>query len=84
MARVLAAGRKGTPRSILWSGTNRFAHLLWLGAWMLSVGGAAGGDELPPPLELTAQADHQRMMELLGIEELRRGRTRVIRRPERC
>jgi hypothetical protein len=41
----------------------------------------AGGDEpakpnsneLPPPVELTAQQDHRRMLDLLGIKELRRG-----------
>src|SRR5262245_12340839 len=30
-------------------------------------------DKLPQPLELTAQQDHQRLRELLGIRELRRG-----------
>lgn len=28
---------------------------------------------LPPPVELTAQQDHKRTMELLNIKELRRG-----------
>jgi hypothetical protein len=28
---------------------------------------------LPPPVELTTQQDHKRMMDLLGIKELRRG-----------
>src|SRR5437879_3794543 len=28
---------------------------------------------LPPPVQLTAQQDHKRMMELLKIKELRRG-----------
>src|SRR5438477_6280383 len=28
---------------------------------------------LPPPVQLTAQQDHKRMMELLNIKELRRG-----------
>lgn len=30
-------------------------------------------DSLPPPVELTAEEDHRRMMELLGIEALRPG-----------
>jgi hypothetical protein len=29
--------------------------------------------KLPPPVQLTAQEDHQRLMELLNIKELRRG-----------
>src|SRR5262245_57413657 len=33
----------------------------------------ARGDDPQPPVELTAQEDHQRMMELLKITELRRG-----------
>src|SRR5258707_8411762 len=32
----------------------------------------ARGDE-PPPVQLTAQQDHKRTMELLNIKELRRG-----------
>jgi len=38
---------------------------------MISV--SADTANLPPPLKLTAQEDHRKMMELLGIKELRRG-----------
>src|SRR5688500_9863600 len=31
------------------------------------------GDDPPAPVQLTAQQDHRRMMELLGIKELRPG-----------
>src|SRR4051812_13910884 len=36
---------------------------------------AAGlqADDLPAPMKVTAQEDHRRMMEQLGIKELRRG-----------
>ena len=34
---------------------------------------AADNADVPPPLKLTAQEDHRKMMELLGIKELRRG-----------
>lgn len=33
----------------------------------------AGGHELPPPAHLTAEQDHQRMLDLLHINALRRG-----------
>src|SRR5205807_2407345 len=33
----------------------------------------ADAGALPPPVQLTAQQDHKRMMELLNIKELRRG-----------
>src|SRR5258706_762313 len=33
----------------------------------------AADADLPQPLKLTAQEDHRKMMELLGIKELRRG-----------
>lgn len=48
----------------------------------LVIAPARGADEpkaqsdpatLPPPVKMTAQEDHQRTMELLGIKELRRG-----------
>ena len=35
--------------------------------------GATNQDKLPPPVQLTAQQDHQRLMGLLGIDSLRRG-----------
>src|SRR5207248_11522258 len=48
----------------------------------LAIAGPARGDDppkkpdaggLPPPVQLTAQQDHKRMMELLNVKELRRG-----------
>src|SRR5438105_3643323 len=48
----------------------------------LALVAAAWGDDppqkpdagsLPPPVQLTARQDHQRMMELLNIKELRQG-----------
>src|SRR5712692_4584710 len=60
-------------------------HTRWFLAFGLStlalVAPARGADppkkvdaaSLPPPVQLTAQQDHKRMMELLGIKELRRG-----------
>ena len=46
-----------------------------LAAWSVSDGAAQppGGSDLPPPVELTAQEDHQRMLRLLGIAALRPG-----------
>jgi hypothetical protein len=38
-----------------------------------STAGAQGGDSLPPPVVVTAEEDHGRMMELLGITSLRPG-----------
>ncbi len=35
--------------------------------------GAANPGNLPPPVQLTAQQDHQRLLGLLGIDSLRRG-----------
>jgi hypothetical protein len=42
--------------------------LLARAAW-----GAEQALELPPPVRMTAQEDHRRMMEVLGIKSLRRG-----------
>src|SRR5258706_8386921 len=47
----------------------------------LALVGPAWGDDAPkkpdaeptPPVQLTAQQDHKRMMELLNIKEMRRG-----------
>jgi hypothetical protein len=56
-----------------------------LGRWLLGIallalaGGPVRAQDPPaqaapaPPVQLTAQEDHQRMMQLLGIKELRRG-----------
>jgi hypothetical protein len=62
-----------SPRSLLWS--------LGLIVSALAVGPVARGDDppkkaddgSPPPVQMTAQQDHKRMMELLKITELRRG-----------
>jgi hypothetical protein len=34
---------------------------------------APGAPSLPPPVQMTGEQDHQRMMDVLGIKELRRG-----------
>ncbi len=49
--------------------------LLCCAAWLsLPVfGQPPAGNALPPPVTLTAQQDHQRMLKLLGIDSLRRG-----------
>jgi hypothetical protein len=39
----------------------------------LAVTSLARGDDPPPPVQLTAQQDHKRMMDLLGIKQLRPG-----------
>jgi hypothetical protein len=50
-----------------------------IGALIASTSLAFGDDppkkegSIPPPVELTTQQDHKRMMDLLGIKELRRG-----------
>ena len=46
-----------------------------LAVWSASDGAAQApaGSDLPPPVELTAQDDHQRLLRLLGIEALRPG-----------
>src|SRR5438132_4196674 len=47
---------------------------LWIGAFAGGAEPAAQpGTSNPPPVELTAQEDHQRTLELLKITELRRG-----------
>jgi len=40
---------------------------------MLLFAGAVGADAQPGPISLTAQQDHQRLLQLLGISSLRRG-----------
>ena len=49
----------------------RFIGLL--AAVLCGISIAAETANLPPPLKLTAQEDHRKMMELLGIKQLRRG-----------
>jgi hypothetical protein len=50
-----------------------FGKLLGLIALVLATAPPARGDDLPSPVVLTAEEDHRRTMELLGIKELRRG-----------
>ena len=50
------------PRSVRWS----------LGLVLLAVA-VARGDGPPPPAQPTSQEDHKRMMDLLGIKQLRPG-----------
>jgi hypothetical protein len=45
----------------------------WLGGAVALACGLALAAEPEPPMKLTAQQDHQKMMELLGIKSLRRG-----------
>jgi hypothetical protein len=40
---------------------------------VLLAGSPARGEDAPPPVKMTAQEDHRKMMEALGIQELRRG-----------
>src|SRR5438445_11333995 len=53
------------------------AHAFRWASGFVLVGGLAfvpaRGDEPPPPVELTAKQDHQRMLDLLKIKELRQG-----------
>jgi len=63
-----------TPRSARWL----FAlALLALAVYPLTRGAdqatPAKTDSLPPPVQLTAEQDHQRIMDLLHITSLRRG-----------
>ncbi len=63
-----------TPRSIRWS-----LNLALLGLAANPTGGVAQKAmppeiNLPEPVKLTSQEDHQRLMELLHITEVRRGR----------
>ncbi len=54
-----------SPRALRWS---VITFLMVAAVWAVSA------DEQPkPPVKMTAQVDHKRMMELLGIKELRRG-----------
>jgi hypothetical protein len=62
------------------NGWNRcFVHFaVWASAFVLPLRGddpprKAEAGQLPPPVQLTAQQDHRRMMELLNIKELRPG-----------
>jgi hypothetical protein len=48
----------------------RFAPMLF--AWPL-LPAAGADDSLQPPVQMTAQEDHKRMMELLNIKSIRRG-----------
>ena len=52
-------------------GKGRTVCLLVAGLCFISI--AAENADLPQPLKLSAQEDHRKMMELLGIKELRRG-----------
>ena len=47
----------------------------WIVVFLLGAGLAMGAESnsVPPPLVLTTQEDHQRMMDALGIKSLRRG-----------
>src|SRR5688572_22624676 len=56
----------GVPRAI-------WLLIVVVGSWAYV--GMARGDEVvaPPPVKLTAQQDHARKMEQLGIKALRRG-----------
>lgn len=40
---------------------------------LCGAGGVPAADDLPPPVELTAEQDHRRMMETLGLTKLRQG-----------
>ncbi len=55
----------------------RFAHkplvVALLATWMGSFVHGAESSSAPAPMKLTAQQDHQKMMELLGITSLRPG-----------
>src|SRR4051812_18541261 len=57
-----------SPRISRWSAV---VALLTAAAFVPRSGGA--DDPPKPPAKMTAQEDHKRMMELLGIKELRRG-----------
>src|SRR3954453_16797503 len=52
-------GRKGSIQGHRMVTQQFLCALLWLVGWASLAGVAAGGDDLPPPLELTAHADHQ-------------------------
>jgi hypothetical protein len=47
--------------------------LLCCAAWLSLPVFGQPGNALPPPVQLTAQQDHQRLLKLLGIDSLRRG-----------
>jgi len=53
--------------------TRRHRWSLLLGVASLVVAGRSPADDAPAPVQLTAQEDHKRLMELLGIKELRQG-----------
>jgi len=60
------------------SKAQRYAAVLSAGIVLFAFGAAVGqakkgGKDLPPPVQLTTQQDHQRTMQLLGITSLRPG-----------
>jgi hypothetical protein len=62
-------------RSIRWPLVLVFAGLIGVPAGSILYRTAhAASDELPPPVKMTKEEDHQHMMDLLHITELRRGR----------
>jgi hypothetical protein len=63
-----------TPRSLRWSlGLVLSALVAGPGVHGEDPPKKADAGSLPPPVQLTAQQDHQRLMDLLNLKELRRG-----------
>lgn len=54
-------------------------HAVWLSAAVLSF--VAAAESQPEPIQLTAQEDHRRMLDVLRIQSLRRGRDADPRSP---
>ena len=51
----------------------RFGVAALLGCWCALLSWVSSAETLVPPVSLTAEEDHRRMMKLLGIESLRPG-----------
>ena len=62
---------RATRKSILW--TAGFAGAIAVGLFVANAGFASAQDTAAPPVELTAEQDHQRVLELLHISSLRAG-----------
>ena len=60
-----------TRKSILW--TAGFAGAIAVGLFVANAGFASAQDTAAPPVELTAEQDHQRVLELLHISSFRAG-----------
>ena len=78
-ARFLASGNVNVQSDVQSPGSRRMFMLIPRSAWwspcllLLVLAGVPSRDSSPPPVHLTVEQDHQRILDLLHISSLRRG-----------